>query len=118
MALSLLVHEFRTDSRNPNRRVLARTHPYVRIFQLGEPALFLQGGLVHTAAGDVVDPIPEWALAHIARLSPASRRETGFEPEEPVAVESDDLWTCDQCGERVHKKVKGVHIGRHSRLGR
>lgn len=115
--LDLTVHAYERVPGSSTVRLL-RTLPYVRVSQDAE-AYFIQGGLVLTAGGDVIDELPGWFWEQVDRLTDATLAEVKFarrvvppapQPEPPSA-----LWECPECHRTMPNSGRLAHEGFHAR---
>lgn len=75
MAFDMKTHNVKVRA---GKQVLIRVNPHVRLSHAGYPPVFLQDGRAYAENGEEYKPIPGWVKEEIAKLSDATKRETGF----------------------------------------
>ena len=65
------------EETNTYERRLVRYEPYRRIAQDGI-AVFMQNGKFFYEGGEEADPVPDWALADLDKMSNEARKTYGF----------------------------------------
>lgn len=113
---SHVTHHFTRVPETQTMKV-TRVTPIVRLTQLGE-TVYLQNGLCYAAGGQEM-PLPEWAPAAMARLTPACLKEAGFEPSLADAsldtpTEAPQLWQCPECHKVMDPGAQAAHIAKHN----
>lgn len=116
--LDLTVHHYTRIPGTMDVR-LVKTTPYVRLSAGNEPPLFVQGGLVFSAGGPLVEELPPWFWEEARRLSAETRQACGLTlPEEAPTPAPPNVWTCPECNDTIPAKKRGVHATNHRRRRR
>lgn len=79
-------HVFRTDPKT-KRRVLAESHPLVRIKVEGKGIVMIQDGKFMQANGEPMDALPPWAEEQMDMMPTEALREVGIQRNAPPPAE-------------------------------